>query len=128
MKITSPISSGELVDKLSILQIKLQKITDAKKLKSVTEEHSLLKKLADKHLTGYTKYPERLNELFAVNNHLWEVEDQLRKKESLKQFDKKFTQLARLVYILNDARFEVKNKINSETNSTVLEQKSYTSY
>jgi predicted nuclease with TOPRIM domain len=124
MKITSPISSGELIDKLSILHIKLEKIRDTKKLKAISKEHSLLQKLVDQHLTNYPECSVRFDELFAINLELWEVEDLLRKKESLKEFDEGFIELARQVYVLNDKRFAVKDKINTETGSSIGEKKS----
>lgn len=118
------VSIGELIDKLSILKIKLKKIKDKKKLNFVRKEYKILKKKSKKFL----KNRQVLNlyfELVEINKRLWNIEDELRILENEKRFDKSFIELARLVYITNDLRFNLKNQINELTNSSLKEQKSY---
>lgn len=120
------VSNGELVDKVSILKIKLNKIKSAEKLKNIkTEFHILfdeMKKLGiDENMVEY-------QELIKVNTELWEIEDKIRVKELNKEFDNEFIELARSVYFKNDKRFELKSKINSLTKSTLIEEKEYVDY
>jgi hypothetical protein len=123
-QITTPISVGELIDKLTILKIKLEKITDEKKLKYILNEYNLLGDKA-KDLLAQESINSIFTELMIVNERLWVIEDLIRKKEKNNEFDKEFVELARSVYITNDMRFELKNKINELTNSQIKEQKSY---
>ena len=127
-KITAPISSGELLDKLSILQIKLENISDTHKLNAIKTEQKLLTKLMKTYLGNYAQSDARLRELIVLNSRLWKVEDEIRQKESKKEFDKDFITLARNVYTINDERFAVKARVNQETGSLVSEQKSYSPY
>ena len=114
-----PVSYGELLDKLTILEIKKEKINDKNKLVHVNKEFNQLIKL-------YTIKLEKLyNELKIINSKLWETEDSIRIKEQKKEFDEEFIQLARSVYILNDKRYSIKNIINKNTNSDIIEVKSY---
>ncbi|MFZ9000894.1 MAG: DUF6165 family protein [Bacteriovoracaceae bacterium] len=124
MELNIPVSLGEVIDKISILRIKKQKISDKKKLKFVTEEERRLVKYLNQE-RSYQSWIERLVE---VNQALWEVEDSLREKEKNNDFGEDFILLARSVYILNDQRFEIKNKINSIFNSSIREVKSYCNY
>jgi hypothetical protein len=135
MKINTPISVGELVDKLTILEIKSAMIKDEGKLKDVSNERNELnKKIAD--LTNPTLgFNFSVSQLFAlkadlheINLGLWKIEDQIRECERNKDFGAKFIRLARDVYYTNDERFEIKNRINQLTSSNIKEVKSYESY
>jgi len=119
MKISIPISVGELIDKISILEIK-SLFTDSEYVHKELEELKLIKST----LTQYTLEYEV--ELKKVNEKLWRIEDKLREKEKLKEFDREFIELARSVYITNDRRAEIKRKINEETNSNYKEIKVFT--
>lgn len=136
MKIKTPISVGELVDKLTILEIKMQMISDFKKIKCVTVEYDQLKKLY-KNLVLENKSFEDLDlvklialkaDLFELNRSLWIVEDNIREMERKKDFGAEFIRLARDVYHANDMRFCFKNEINILSNSEIKEVKSYESY
>lgn len=115
-----PVSVGEVLDKISILQIKSERITDASKLANVRRE---LEQLTDA-ARGY-RSPAYEADLLAVNKTLWEIEDRLREKEKRKEFDAEFIELARAVYITNDRRAEIKRRINEATGSALVEEKSY---
>jgi len=125
--ITIPVSLGELIDKLSILQVKKKKISDQEKLNEVEKELSFLKTNAE-HLLGDKGLFNLYDDLIQVNNQLWDIEDNIRILEKNKDFGAEFIQLARSVYYTNDKRFEIKNKINQMTNSEIKEQKSYQDY
>ena len=121
------VSVGELIDKLSILQIKLDKITDEYKLNLVNREFALLYNEAIPYLGDHMVskwYPM----LVEVNSKLWDVEDRLRVIETEKRFEGEFISLARQVYYLNDERFEIKNQINSRLDSEIKEVKQYVEY
>lgn len=133
MNITIPVSAGELVDKISILYIKSQNISDSTKLEKINFELKLLNEYLSNISTSLSDdkliYLEYLyNELLTVNNKLWKVEDALRELERDKVFDSTFVENARSVYVLNDARFNVKNNVNLLFNSDVQEVKSYEKY
>ena len=117
--LTVPISVGELLDKITILEIKTEKIYDQSKLVNIWNELNSLKALAEDYKSIITE------ELKLVNQNLWEIEEKIREKEKLQQFDEEFIHLARSVYINNDKRSELKRKINLETNSSLIEEKSY---
>jgi len=126
MKIECEISLGELVDKLSILYIKEKNLTEVSKLTHVKKEiHVLENKLNSLNLSGIESY---LNRLVTINSTLWKIEDDIRDKERAKEFDNKFIELARNVYITNDQRFECKNEINTKYSSAIVEVKSYQQY
>ncbi len=126
MTINCEISLGELVDKLSILKIKAQKITDLEKLSHINKETlSLNKTLEVLNLSGIDHHLEQMIE---VNLKLWKIEDDIRDCEKLKQFDQHFIDLARAVYITNDERFKRKNIINTSYKSGLVEVKSYQDY
>ena len=129
MSINIPISYGELLDKLSILEIKKNKITDDKKLVNVNFEFETLENLA-KNLkkTDDEKFTKFYKNLLKVNNSLWIIEDEIRILEKKQLFNKDFISLARSVYIENDKRFEIKNEINMYFKSDVVEQKQYIKY
>ena len=127
MIINTPISLGELIDKISILLIKERKITDVKKIDLIHEELTLLKKTLNE-VTKDSAIDDYLNQLIDVNSALWKIEDELRDCEKNKEFDQKFIDLARSVYITNDKRAEIKLKINNKFGSKIVEVKSYTKY
>ena len=123
--ILSPVSLGELIDKITILEIKQIHMTGIK-LKNVDKELKLLKKiLQDKNLEIDI---DLINNLKEVNNNLWEIEDNIRIKESNQEFDKEFIELARSVYKENDKRASIKKEINQKYNSELVEEKSYNNY
>lgn len=126
MKIECAVSLGELVDKLSILMIKEKKINDHAKLTHIQHEQNILENtLNSLNLEGIAVYLEKMIE---VNLKLWQIEDDIRDCERIKDFGQKFIDLARAVYITNDLRFELKNKINLEYQSNIVEVKSYQKY
>ena len=123
--ILAPVSLGELIDKITILEIKQINMTGIK-LKNVNKELKLLRKiLQDKNLEIDI---DLINHLKEVNNNLWEIEDNIRIKESNQEFDKEFIQLARSVYKENDKRASIKKEINQKYNSELVEEKSYNNY
>ena len=123
--ILAPISLGELIDKITILEIKQINMTGMK-LKNVDKELNLLKKiLQDKNLEINI---DLINCLKEVNNKLWEIEDSIRIKERDQKFDKEFIELARSVYKENDKRASIKKEINQKYNSELFEEKSYNKY
>ena len=119
------VSNGEIVDKLTIIELKLLNITDEEKLINLKKEQTILNKAVKNILSkDSTLYIQLLD----VNANLWHVEDQLRKFENEKRFDEGFINLAREVYYLNDKRSEIKRKINESTGSNLVEEKSYNKY
>jgi hypothetical protein len=122
-----PVSIGELIDKLSILQVKRNKIDEEKKLSYINNEFELLYNLSAEYLNNM-EIENLYHELVDVNSTLWDVEDKLREYEKIQFFEDHFVNLARKVYITNDKRFELKNKINEISNSELREQKSYLDY
>lgn len=120
-------SVGELLDKLSILEVKTRKVTNPEKLKYINAE---LNELLNSSIEF--KKIESINKLYydlvEINSKLWDVEDKLRECEREKRFDEEFIELARSVYYTNDHRFKLKNEINSLTNSELREQKDYKPY
>tara|TARA_R110000772_G_scaffold149476_1_gene260217 strand:+ start:121 stop:528 length:408 start_codon:yes stop_codon:yes gene_type:complete len=134
MKIKMPISVGEVVDKLTILEIKKQKISDPKKLENVIVEYNELKKLYEEISLSSDVVDNLLElialkaDLFEVNRSLWVIEDNIREKERIKDFGPEFIRLARDVYHANDIRYSCKNEINILFNSHIKEEKSYESY
>jgi hypothetical protein len=119
------ISNGELLDKLSILEIKLDKIRDPEKLVNIGHEYVLIKPLADRIITPVQSHYYKLIE---INRQLWEIEDVIRDFERNQQFGDEFIQTARKVYLLNDERARIKKEINRCTNSGLVEEKSYSGY
>lgn len=122
-----PVSVGELIDKLSILQVKKIKITNPEKLKYVSEEFDLLHNQS-KIYFQVNEVRSLYDSLTEVNSNLWDVEDKLRVFESEKKFNEEFIELARKVYYTNDERFRLKNEINSITSSEIREVKDYKPY
>ena len=122
-------SVGELLDKISILKIKEEKINDEKKLLNIKKELGLLSSIAEKFIEKDEKsYKKFMDELFEINLQLWETEDSLRVLENKKNFNDEFIQLARNVYYSNDKRFEIKSKINNFYGSEIVEEKDYEDY
>lgn len=118
---------GELIDKLSILQIKKHKVTDEAKLEKIGREYALLLSYSLTYL-DIEAIDKLFNDLMGVNLQLWDVEDKLRILEKEKDFGDKFVELARSVYHLNDKRFSIKNKINILLGSDIHEVKQYIDY
>ena len=127
-KILVEVSVGELLDKISILEIKQEKIKDPEKLKFINEEHLILKD----QLNNNVKSDQKLNELFEslkqINAKLWVIEDDKRQCEKDKDFTESFIKLSRDVHFLNDDRAKIKLEINNHTGSKIKEIKEYTSY
>lgn len=124
MSLKIPVSVGELFDKFSILEIKYSKITDTIKQQIVFKELKLLKP----YLQQYNLDIKTYEKLKKFNSELWIIEDQLRIKESLKEFDQEFIQLARKVYLTNDKRATIKKDINMQFQSEIIEVKDYINY
>ena len=127
MIINTPISLGELLDKISILKIKKNNIFDRKKLIHINEELNLLESVLAESISD-PKITEYMEKLVEVNSLLWKIEDDIRECEKKDQFDKKFIQLARSVYQTNDKRSEIKLDINKTFGSKLVEIKSYEKY
>ena len=123
--INAPISIGELVDKITILEIKTNKLQNSK-LENVLKELSFLRKLMEKYQIEITD--DLFTQLKEINLTLWNIEDQIRIKEKNKEFDNIFIELARSVYFKNDKRAEIKKRINQLSNSEITEEKSYAEY
>ncbi len=123
--INAPISIGELVDKITILEIKKNKLQNSK-LENVLKELSFLRKLMEKHQIEIAD--DLFSQLKEINLTLWNIEDQIRIKEKNKEFDNIFIELARSVYLKNDKRAKIKKRINRLSNSEITEEKSYTEY
>lgn len=123
------VSNGEILDKITILVIKSKMITDPVKLKNINNELDELKSFLD--VVGYESNVTvnfLVKELQSINEKLWVIEDKLRDKEKLKEFDDEFIQLARGVYFTNDERARIKKNLNEVTNSKLVEEKSYQKY
>ena len=127
MIINTPVSLGELVDKISILHIKNTNIKDNEKLLLVKEELSLLQQTLNDHVNSDQIKPF-LDSLIDINSKLWVIEDDIRDCERDKNFDQKFIDLARSVYVKNDKRSEIKLEINKKFGSKIVEVKSYEKY
>ena len=123
--INAPISIGELIDKITILEIKKNKLQNSK-LENVLKELSFLRELIKKHKVDITD--DLFCQLKEVNLSLWNIEDQIRIKEKNKEFDNAFIELARSVYFKNDKRAEIKKSINLLSNSEITEEKLYSEY
>lgn len=126
--IQTPVSYGELIDKITILQIKLQEIKDAAKLANVRNELELLEATWKNDKASETDITDETARLLAVNQRLWNIEDDIRMKERAQAFDEGFIQLARSVYFENDERAAIKREINTKLGSTLVEEKSYQDY
>ena len=127
MLINTPISLGELVDKISILMIKKKNISDSIKFQHVNKELEFLQKTLKKYISA-DEINEFLLKLVNINSKLWDIEDDIRECERKKLFDQTFIDLARSVYFTNDERAKVKNDINKTFGSELVEVKSYEEY
>ena len=127
-KIIIEVSIGELLDKISILEIKKDKIKDSEKLEFIHKEHSILKSQLDENVKVDTKLNEMFQSLKEINLKLWVIEDDKRLCEKNKDFGEKFIKLSRDVHFLNDDRAKIKLEINNYTGSKIKEIKEYTSY
>ena len=126
--VSIPISYGELIDKITILEIKSQKITDAEKVKNVRHELDELLRVWSPLEESSVAIDDLRQALKTVNETLWDIEDDIRKKDLRGEFDSEFIELARSVYIQNDTRDEHKRAINLRLGSDLMEEKSYVNY
>mgnify|MGYP001398407489 FL=1 len=127
-KILVEVSVGELLDKISILEIKQEKIKDLAKLKYINEEHSILRDQLNSNVKSDQKLTELFDSLKQINAKLWVIEDDKRQCEKEKDFTDSFIKLSRDVHFLNDDRAKIKLEINNHTGSKIKEIKEYTSY
>ena len=127
-KILADISAGELLDKISILEIKLEKVTDKINLHEVKKEYDMLKKTQNFSIEFNDEFKSLFNILKEVNLILWNTEDKIRICEKNKDFGKSFVELARQVYINNDKRSQIKSQINKKSGSNIREVKQYIDY
>ena len=127
-KIIIEVSVGELLDKISILEIKKEKIKDPEKLKFISNEHSILKDQLEKNVKSDDKLNKLFQDLKEINAKLWVIEDKKRMCEKKSDFGEDFVKLSRDVHLLNDRRAKIKLEINEHTGSKIKEIKEYTSY
>ena len=127
-KILVEVSVGELLDKISILEIKKEKIKDPKKLQFINDEHTILKGQLDQNVKSDNKLNNLFQSLKEINAKLWVIEDDKRMCEKNSDFTEKFIKLSRDVHFLNDDRAKIKLEINNHTGSKIKEIKEYTSY
>ena len=127
-KILVEVSVGELLDKISILEIKQEKIKDPESLKFITDEYNVLKAELDKNIKTDDNLNNLFNSLKEINSKLWVIEDDKRMCEKNKDFGEKFIKLSRDVHFLNDERAKIKLEINNHTGSKIKEIKEYTNY
>ena len=128
MNITVPVSVGEVIDKVTILEIKSERITDEPKLNNVAAELEALRPLVSGGVFDSAELVELTDGLRRVNAELWDIEDNIRAEEAGGRFGDRFIELARAVYITNDRRAELNKKINLATGSDLVEEKSYEDY
>ena len=127
-KILVEVSVGELLDKISILEIKKEKIKDPEKLKFINDEYEVLKKQLNQNVKSDEKLNDLFNSLKDINSKLWVIEDDKRLCEKNSDFGEKFIKLSRDVHFLNDDRAKIKLEMNNHTGSVIKEIKEYTSY
>jgi hypothetical protein len=127
-KILVEVSVGELLDKISILEIKIEKIKDPEKLKFINDEYNVLKDQLNKNVKSDDELDKLFQSLKKINAKLWVIEDDKRLCEKNSDFGEKFTKLSRDVHFLNDDRAKIKLEINNHTGSTIKEIKEYTNY
>ena len=123
-----PVSPGEVLDKITILEIKSERMTDPQKVANVRIELDLLQKTWAAAITEDDTIRDLHAQLKEINEALWEIEDDIRDKERAREFDERFIELARSVYFTNDRRSEVKKKLNLHLGSQIVEEKSYQDY
>lgn len=126
--ISIDVAPGELIDKITILEIKRQRISDPEKKNNVIKELAILRDAADRAISPSQKLKNLAQELKEINETLWDIEDDIRQCERESRFDEHFIRLARSVYIHNDARARIKREINTLLGSEIIEEKSYASY
>lgn len=127
-QILIPVSPGELLDKITILEIKSERIESVEKRSNVSKELGMLNKVWADMIRDDADITAMRIELKSINETLWEIEDDIRKEEYNKQFGERFVELARSVYITNDQRSDVKKRINIQLKSEIVEEKSYEDY
>lgn len=123
-----PVSPGEVLDKITILEIKSERISDPEKLANVRTELDLLRETWADNVSEDDTVRALHDELKKINEALWEIEDDIRDKERAREFDERFIELARSVYVTNDRRSEVKKRLNLHLGSQIIEEKSYQDY
>jgi len=128
MSISTVISFGEFLDKLTILEIKCDRIQDSEKLENVKHERDVLSKIWKENEKSSVDITAEYSALKKINEQLWEIEDDIRDKERNKEFGKEFIELARAVYVTNDERARIKKLINMKLGSELIEEKSYSDY
>jgi len=128
MTIKVELSYGEMLDKITILQIKSERISDAGKVANVNKELNLLNSLWQADEKSGIDISEEFSKLKKINEALWDIEDDIRDKERAKEFDERFIELARAVYVTNDQRADIKRVINVKLGSDLVEEKSYADY
>ncbi len=126
--ISTPMSFGELIDKITILEIKSERIDNAEKVANVRHELQMLEKTWSDGTVGMADISDARARLKKVNEALWEIEDDIRVKEFKKEFDDEFVGLARAVYVTNDQRADIKKEVNLALGSELVEEKSYEDY
>ena len=128
MGIMVPVSLGELIDKITILEIKSRRLDDESKLTNVRKELMLLRAVRDREFSNHAGLAELARRLSEVNERLWNVEDDIRVCEARRDFGGRFIELARAVYVTNDERAALKRRINELLGSALTEEKSYAAY
>jgi len=128
MSVLVPVSWGEIIDKITILEIKAERLSDAAKLANVTKELNELVAVREREFPSHAALAVLSAELKAINEKLWVIEDDIRDCERAKDFGTKFVELARAVYFTNDERAAVKRKVNDLLGSALVEEKSYAPY
>ena len=128
MKISIPVGAGELIDKITILTIKSERITDEAKLVNIRHELALLVEVRDQALGSFSELPQLQAALQTINEALWEIEDDIRDRERAGDFGPKFIELARAVYVTNDRRAKAKRSVDEHVGSPIVEEKSYAEY
>lgn len=127
-EILIPISPGELLDKITILQIKAERIGDPTKVANVRAELDMLTRVWNEQVDDDATLTALSAELKSINESLWEIEDDIRDEERNQRFDERFIELARAVYVTNDRRADAKKRVNLHLNSSIVEEKSYQDY
>ena len=127
-EILVPVSPGELLDKITILEIKSERIADPQKVANVRHELDLLNKVWSESVTEDEVVADLHRQLKAINEQLWEIEDDIRDEERNKRFEDRFIELARAVYVTNDRRAQAKREVNLHLGSAIVEEKSYQDY
>lgn len=128
MSVMVPVSWGEVIDKITILEIKSRKVTEPAKLANVLKELMLLSDVREREFPGHAGLAQLTRQLGAVNEKLWQIEDDIRDCERARDFGPRFVELARSVYVTNDERAGLKRRINELLGSALVEEKSYAAY